>query len=58
MAGRAGRTLSDKYAREGETVDVQALRSLESVTLREIERRHAEGPCRCEECAPELGRTG
>jgi hypothetical protein len=50
MAGRAGRELSARYAVEGETVDVQALRSLESVTLRAIERRHAEGPCRCEEC--------
>jgi hypothetical protein len=52
LAGRTGRQISERYAREGETATVQALRSLESETLRAIEKEHAKGPCRCERCEP------
>lgn len=57
-AAKLGRRFRSEVSRNGDTPRARDLAAAESEALRAIEAIHERGPCGCEECAPELGRTG
>jgi hypothetical protein len=53
-AAKFGRHYTSEVRRHGDTPRARDLAAAESEALRAIEAIHERGPCRCEECRPQV----